>query len=116
MALGLASIAFYIVQSNISIGNCVGIGPYVKILTSNHKSENEGIPVLHNIIEFAPVFVDDGCDLGVGSIILPGVTIGKGSIIGAGSVVTKNVPEYVIAAGIPARILRSDRKWATLLF
>lgn len=52
---------------------------------------------------------DEGCDIGIGSIILPGIKIGEGSIIGAGSVVTKNVEPYTVVAGNPARTLRKRK-------
>jgi len=90
----------------IIIGQAVGIGPMVKIITSIHEDDDISRPILHNDIEFKEVIIEDGSDLGIGSIILPGVTVGKGAIIGAGSVVTKDVTSYHIAAGVPARILR----------
>ena len=90
----------------LKIGKAVGIGPYVKILTSSHKEENNNIPVLHNPLEFKEVIIEDGVDIGIGSIILPGIKIGEGAIIGAGSVVTHNIEAYTIVAGSPAKLLR----------
>jgi len=87
----------------LKIGKAVGIGPYVKILTSSHKEENNNIPVLHNPLEFKEVIIEDGVDIGIGSIILPGIKIGEGAIIGAGSVVTKDIPDAEIWYGNPAR-------------
>ena len=52
------------------------------------------------------ITIEDDVMIGMGSIIMPGVTIGKGSVIGAGSVVTKNIPSYVIAAGVPAKVVK----------
>jgi len=100
---------FFHSAGGISIGKAVGIGPYVKIITSFHSDRDLEKPVLFHSLEFKPVVLGDGCDIGVGAIILPGVSIGSGSIIGAGSVVTKNIPEYVIAAGVPARIIRQRK-------
>jgi acetyltransferase-like isoleucine patch superfamily enzyme len=57
-------------------------------------------------LEFAPIVVEDDSDIGVGAIILPGVRIGRGAQIGAGAVVTRDVPAYAVAAGNPARVLR----------
>jgi acetyltransferase-like isoleucine patch superfamily enzyme len=90
----------------ITIGKCVGIGPMVKILTSQHKGDNIKIPVLFTELSTKEVVLEDGCDIGIGSIILPGVTVGEGAIVGAGSVVTKDVEPYTIAAGVPARFLK----------
>ena len=90
----------------ITLGKAVGIGPWVKILTSVHKEEELSKPILFNDLEFGEVIVGDGCDIGIGSIILPGAKIGEGSIVGAGSVVTKDIPPYSVVAGNPAKSLR----------
>lgn len=87
----------------LEIGSRVGIGPGVKIMTSKHGEEGREIPVLLCDLEFARVRIESECDLGMGSIILPGVTVGRGSQVGAGSVVTRDVEPYAIVAGVPAR-------------
>jgi acetyltransferase-like isoleucine patch superfamily enzyme len=56
-----------------------------------------------------PVFVGRGADVGMNASILPGVRIGANSIVGAGAVVTQEVPEFAIVAGVPARFLRSRK-------
>jgi acetyltransferase-like isoleucine patch superfamily enzyme len=65
--------------------------------------------VLYGPLRFGEVTVEDGCDLGVGAVLLPGVRIGEGAIVGAGSVVTRNIPPFTVAAGNPARVLRNRR-------
>ncbi len=85
------------------IGNAVGIGPKVTILTSQHQTFDCSIPVYFSPIELSEVILDDGCDIGVGATILPGVKIGKGAIIGAGGVVADDIPPYEIWGGVPAR-------------
>jgi acetyltransferase-like isoleucine patch superfamily enzyme len=90
----------------VRIGSCVGIGPGVKIMSSKHGEEGRDVPILLCDLEFARVVVEDDCDIGMGAIILPGVTVGKGSQVGAGSVVTKNVPPYAVVAGVPARKIK----------
>lgn len=93
----------------IQVGAAVGIGPQVRILSSEHRADELQLPVLFSPLEFAPVCLGDGCDIGMGATILPGVTIGEGAIIGAGSVVTRDVPAYCIAAGVPCRVIRDRR-------
>lgn len=100
---------FFHSAGGIIIGSAVGIGPNVKIITSVHKETNIEVPILFEPLEFATVILEDGCDIGVGSTILPGVRIGKGSIIGAGSVVTRDVPEYTVVAGVPAKVIRKRK-------
>lgn len=90
----------------IRIGKNVGIGPYVKILTSFHKEEGVKIPILFSDLEFKKVVIEDDADIGIGAIILPGVRIGCGVQIGAGAVVTRDIPDYSVAFGCPATIFR----------
>lgn len=91
----------------IDVGERVGIAPEVKIITSVHDIDSAPRPVMDYPLKTAPVYLGEGVDVGVGSIVLPGVRIGAFSVIGAGSVVTKNVPEGEIWAGSPARKLRN---------
>lgn len=97
---------FFHSAGDITIGERVGVGPFVKILTSYHGEAGRDVPILASPLEFAPVVVEEDSDLGVGSLILPGVTIGMGAQVGAGSVVTRDVPPYAVVAGNPARLLR----------
>jgi acetyltransferase-like isoleucine patch superfamily enzyme len=90
----------------LRVGNNIGIGPYVKILTHQHRGEERDKPIVFCDQEYKAVVLEDDCDLGVGTTILPGVTIGRGSIVGAGSVVTRDVEPYTIVAGVPARLIR----------
>ncbi len=90
----------------LTIGHNVGIGPAVKIITSFHADEGIHVAILHSHIEFSHVVIEDDCDIGMGAIILPGVTIGCGAQVGAGAVVTRTVEPYAVVAGVPARILR----------
>lgn len=90
----------------LTIGRNVGIGPGVRIITSSHEEAGRDVPILHAPIAFAAVVIGDDADLGVGSVVLPGVTIGRGVQVGAGAVVTADLPDYAVAAGIPARVLR----------
>lgn len=84
----------------------VGIGPGVKILTSTHEEPGLGQPWMAGALSLAPVRIGEGSDIGVGAIILPGVHIGRGVQVGAGAVVSRSLPDFAIAAGVPARVLR----------
>ncbi len=88
------------------IENYVGWGPGAKVLGSEHTSVPKHVPVLQTDLVMKAVRVCCNSDIGVDAVILPGVTIGKGAIVGAGAVVTKDVISYSVVAGVPAKILR----------
>jgi len=83
------------------------IGPDVVVLSASHKFDRTDIPMCQQGGEpLRPVYIGDDVWIGTRAIILPGRKIGKGAIIGAGAVVTKDVPEYAIVGGNPARVIR----------
>ena len=91
-------------DTHIYIGDCTMMGPNVTIATAGH-------PVLPELREKGyqynvPVHIGRNCWLGAGVIVLPGVTIGDNTVIGAGSVVTRDIPANVVAVGSPCRVLR----------
>ena len=90
----------------LRIGRKVGVGPGVRIITSVHQEVPRNVAILDAPIALAEVVIEDEADLGVGAIVLPGVTIGRGAQVGAGAVVTRDVPAYAVAAGNPARVIR----------
>jgi acetyltransferase-like isoleucine patch superfamily enzyme len=91
----------------ITIGEYVGLGPGVQILTLSHVVDDDlSRPLITREQQYLPVVVEDDCDIGVGSILLPGVRIGRSSMVGAGSVVTRDVEPYSVVAGNPARLIR----------
>ncbi len=90
----------------IRIGARAGIGPRVLILTSTHAETPPPMAIIDAPLAFASVELGAGCDIGVGAILLPGARIGVGVQIGAGAVVAGEVPGGVVAAGVPARVLR----------
>lgn len=97
-------------ESAIFIGNKVMLGPGVTILGGDHNTTQIGqrmFDVKEKLPENdQPVTLEDDVWIGARAILLKGVTIGTGSIVAAGSVVTSNVPPYSIAGGIPARVLK----------
>lgn len=96
------------ISSEVTIGNDVMMGPYCLIYTSNHCADRTDIPMWkQGFTKVKPVVIGDDVWIGARVTILPGVHIGKGSVIGAGSVVTKDVPEYSVVGGNPAKVLKS---------
>lgn len=100
---------FFHSGGGLFIGNGCGIGPHVKILTQQHRPQAVDIPLTFCKQESKKVVINDFCNIGVGTIILPGATIGQSSLIGAGAVVTKNIRPRVVAVGVPARVLHPIR-------
>jgi acetyltransferase-like isoleucine patch superfamily enzyme len=84
----------------------VGWGPGAKVLGSAHTGEPLDVPIIATELVIKPVHIGFGADIGMNASILPGVHIGAHSIVGTGSVVTRDVPDYAIVAGAPAKILR----------
>jgi acetyltransferase-like isoleucine patch superfamily enzyme len=104
----IGQMAFLHAAGGIAIGRRVGIGPGVQILTSRHQLARGGDgAILDQPLDFAPVALGDGCDIGAGAIIMPGVRIGRGAQVGAGAVVTRDVPDLTVAQGVPARLARA---------
>ncbi|WP_445620507.1 sugar O-acetyltransferase [Kushneria sp. Sum13] len=88
----------------IIIGRDVQIGPNVQLLTPTHPIDAQS---RRNKLEAgAPIVIHDNVWLGGGAIVLAGVTIGENSVIGAGAVVTRDIPANVVAVGNPARVIR----------
>ncbi len=90
----------------IRIGERAGIGPRVMVFTSTHAETPPPAAVVDAALEFAPVEIGAGCDVGIAAILLPGASIGEGAQIGAGAVVTGHIPPGMVAAGVPAKVLR----------
>lgn len=95
---------------SIQIGNNVMMGPEVMIFTRNHRFDRLDIPMSEQGNRpDQPVVIGDDVWFGARVIVLPGVVIGQGSIVAAGAVVSKPVPDYAIVGGNPARFIRSRR-------
>jgi acetyltransferase-like isoleucine patch superfamily enzyme len=93
---------------SIEIGNDVWTGHYVYITDQNHGYERVDIPMSQQTQPERPVKIGDGSWLGHGTVVLPGAIIGKHVAVAAGSVVTGELPDYSVAAGAPAKVIR---KW-----
>ena len=95
----------------VVIGNNVLMGPEVVFYTSNHEFKDPTKPIIEQgSTEERTIIVEDDCWIGRRCIILPGVKISKGTVVGAGSIVTKSFPEYSIIGGNPAKIIGERKK------
>ena len=102
----IGQMAFLHAAGGIEIGARVGVGPGAKVITSTHELTGGDGPVIDGQLVFAPVVLEDGCDIGVGAIVMPGVRVGRGAQVGAGAVVTRDVEAGAVVAGSPATVLR----------
>ena len=102
----IGAYSFLGAQGGITIGNDVIMGPRVNFHAENHKYDNLNIPIRLQGETRQGIMIEDDCWVGAGSIFLDGVHVGTGSIVAAGSVVTKDVPAYSIVAGSPARVIK----------
>ncbi len=90
----------------ITIGDDVFFGPNVYVTDQNHAIDNLDVPIGRQSVAEKPVSIGAGSWLGTNSVVLPGVTIGRHVAVGAGSVVTSDLPDYCVAVGSPARVTR----------
>lgn len=95
-----------LVHGPLEIGEKVMMGPDVVILTHTHNIDRTDIPMGDQGSRVAKVIIGNDVWIGMRSIIMPGVRIGNGAVIGAGAVVTKDVPDYAIVGGVPARVIK----------
>jgi acetyltransferase-like isoleucine patch superfamily enzyme len=94
----------------VEIGDNVMISPRVSIYAENHNYPLTSIPIKDQGVTRSFVKIEDDCWIAANSVILAGVTIGRGSVVAAGSVVTKDVPPYSIVAGVPAKVIKQRKK------
>jgi acetyltransferase-like isoleucine patch superfamily enzyme len=93
-------------KGSIKIGNGVLIASGCKLNAANHRFDINGVPIRESGEDYEPIVIGNDVWLGSNAIILAGVTIGTGSVVGAGAVVSKAVPAEVVTVGVPARTLR----------
>jgi acetyltransferase-like isoleucine patch superfamily enzyme len=92
---------------DIKIGKHCLIAAHTGIYANNHNFADPTEPIKYQGITCKGIVIEDDCWLGHGVKVLDGVTIGKGSVIGAGAVVTKDIPPFSVAVGVPARVIKS---------
>lgn len=95
---------YFMDGAEIVFGNKCYIGPFCGFYTANHpleyKNRNAGFE------KAMPIHVGNNCWFGANVTVMPGVTIGNGCVVAAGAVVTKNIPDHCLAAGVPAKVIR----------
>ncbi len=94
----------------VSIGNYVGMGPDAKVWSVNHRFDDPDTPWLLQGYEKQAVVIEDDVWLGANCFVMPGVTIGKGAILSAGTICGKSVPPFAIMAGNPGRVIGWRKK------
>lgn len=101
----------------IEIGNDVWTGHHVYITDQNHGYDDVDEPISRQAMPERPVHIGDGSWLGFGTVVLPGATIGRHVVVGANSVVTGHLPDFSVAVGAPAKVVRqydpTSRTWAS---
>lgn len=95
-----------LVACDVIIDDNVVFGHHISLISENHGLDPNCLSYLDNKLETGAIKVGQGAWIGDNVVVLPGVTIGEKSVIGAGAVVTKNIPEYSVAVGNPARVIK----------
>jgi bifunctional N-acetylglucosamine-1-phosphate-uridyltransferase/glucosamine-1-phosphate-acetyltransferase GlmU-like protein len=91
----------------IEIGSHVMLGPRVNLLAERHAADRTDVPMKSQGVLRSFIRIEDDCWIGANATILAGVTVGHGSIVAAGAVVTRDVPPFSVAAGVPARVVKT---------
>lgn len=105
--VGISQNCFIAVRGNVTIGDNTIIGPHVSIFSENHNFESLEVPIREQGEKRSDVDIGEDVWIGTKSTILSGVKIGSHSIVAAGSVVNKSIPEYSVVGGVPARVLKT---------
>ncbi len=94
-------------SGKITIGNNVMLGPRVSIYAENHVFDNPDLTIKEQGVQKMDVVIEDDCWIASNVVITAGVTIGKGSVVAAGAVVTESIPPYAVVGGVPAKLIKS---------
>ncbi|WP_053094369.1 acyltransferase [Bacillus sp. 522_BSPC] len=93
-------------SGGLTIGNHVMIATHVRVVAANHNFDNINMPMKQQGLTTKGIMIENDVWIGTGAVILDGVKVGKGSVIAANSVVTKDVPDYSVVAGVPSKIIK----------
>ncbi|MEH6704809.1 MAG: acyltransferase [Galbibacter orientalis] len=94
------------IQANVHIGDNVIMGPDIKVYSRNHNYDSLDMPIQQQGKKYYQTFIGNDVWLGANVVITAGCNIGNHVIVAAGAVVTKDVPDYAIVGGVPARVLK----------
>jgi len=94
-------------EGGLSIGPNVLIGPHAKLLSAGHEIDQGHSIIAKNAITRSAIVIEEGAWIGAGAIVLEGVRIGRGAVVAAGALVRTSVPDGMIAAGVPAALIRA---------
>ena len=95
-----------ILYGPLSVGNKCAIAGHVVLASSAHTHSLVDVPFVDQPLDKRKITIEDNVWIGANAVITPGITVGTGSIIGAGAVVTKDVPPYSVMGGVPAKLIR----------
>lgn len=101
--VGIAADAFISVRGKVKIGSSTIFGPGVKLFSENHIFSDKNTPIYLQGASRQGIEIGEDCWIGANAIVLDGVKIGKGCVVAAGAVVNKDVPDYTIVGGVPAK-------------
>jgi acetyltransferase-like isoleucine patch superfamily enzyme len=93
-------------SAELKIGNYVNIAPNCFIATSNHRFDAYDKPMALQGVTQSPTVIEDDVWIGINAVVMPGVTIGRGAIVGSNAVVTKDVPPFAVVGGVPAKVIK----------
>ncbi|MFD1710173.1 acyltransferase [Ottowia sp. GY511] len=97
-------------EGGLTIGSDVLIGAHAKLLSAGHEIDGGDEIIARNRITRSRIVIEDGAWIGAGAIVLEGVRVGRGAVVAAGAVLRSDVPDGMIAAGVPARVVRARRR------
>lgn len=92
-------------NGGVEIGPNALLSPGVQLISGNHVFSDPDVPIKHQGTAYGKVAIGEDCWLGTNVVVLPGITIGRGAVVGAGAVVTMDISDYSIALGIPAKVI-----------
>ena len=98
-----------ILYGPLSVGNKCAIAGHVVLASSAHTHALVDVPFVDQPLDKRKITIEDNVWIGANAVVTPGITIGTGSIIGAGAVVTKDVPPYSVMGGVPAKLIRKRK-------